>query len=155
MDAAAIRGLKPKLKKFLGRFDDCFGRSDTRSHLPVYVCGQLSDLPRKSVEPMALAAGVPPRTLQEFLSMLDWDHGRMRDQLQQIVAERHASPHGVGIIDETSCVKQGDKTPGVQRQWCGSVGKEENCVVTVHLGYAPGTAGPCLRQWSELCLVDV
>lgn len=138
MDAATIRGLKRKLEKFLGRFDDCFGRSDTRSHLPIYVHGQLSDLPRKSVEPMALAAGVPPRTLQEFLSLLDWDHGRMRDQLQRIVAEEHASPHAIGIIDETSCVKQGDKTPGVQRQWCGSIGKEENCVVTVHLGYAVG-----------------
>lgn len=44
----------------------------------------------------------------------------------------------MGIIDETSFVKKGDKTPGVQRQWCGTVGKKENCTVTVHLGYASG-----------------
>ena len=46
--------------------------------------------------------------------------------------------HSIGIIDETSDVKKGDKTPGVQRQWCGKVGKKENCLVTVHLGYATG-----------------
>src|SRR6185312_3859523 len=45
-------------------------------------------------------------------------------------------PHAIAIFDETSDVKKGDKTPGVQRQWCGSVGKKENCIVTVHLAYA-------------------
>src|SRR5882762_7673402 len=92
MDAGQIRALKPRLDDYLSRFADCFTRCDTRGHLAVYVRGQLSDLAQKSVEPMALAAGVPPRTLQEFLSLLDWDHGRMRNQLQRIVAEEHASP---------------------------------------------------------------
>jgi SRSO17 transposase len=96
----------------------------------------LSDLPRKSVEPMALAAEMPPRTLQQFLSLLDWDQRRLLDRLQQLVAHDHASPHAVGIVDETACPKKGDKTPGVQRQYCGATGKIENCVVTVHLGYA-------------------
>ena len=57
MDADQIRRLRPQLTRYLKRFDDCFARQDTRAHLPVYVRGQLSDLPRKSVEPMALAAG--------------------------------------------------------------------------------------------------
>ena len=52
-----------------------------RAHLGVYVRGQLSDLPEKSVEPIALEAGVAPRTLQEFLSQLKWDEDRMRDRL--------------------------------------------------------------------------
>lgn len=136
MDAEQIRHLKPKLTKFLGRFDDCFGRKDTRDHLPVYIEGQLSDLPEKSVEPIALNAGVAPRTLQEFLSQLKWDHGRMRDRVQEIVCTEHAGPTSIGILDETSLVKKGDKTPGVQRQWCGTSGKKDNCTVTVHLGYA-------------------
>jgi SRSO17 transposase len=136
MDIPQIRKLKPKLKKFLKRFDDCFPRKDTRGHLPTYVSGQLSDIPEKSVEPIALNAGVAPRTLQEFLSQHHWDHDRLRDQLQHIVRDEHAGPHSIGIFDETSDVKKGDKTPGVQRQWCGSVGKKENCLVTVHLGYA-------------------
>ena len=136
MDAQQIRGLRPMLASFLKRFDDCFARKDTRAHLSVYVNGQLSDLQRKSVEPMALAAEVPVRTLQEFISQHRWQEDLTRDRLQQIVAEEHAHPHSVGIIDETSFVKHGTKTPGVQRQYLGTVGKQENGIVTVHLAYA-------------------
>lgn len=136
MNAEQIRRLKPTLCAYLKRFDDCFARRDTRAHLSVYVEGQLSDLSRKSVEPIALAADVPVRTLQEFLSQHRWQEDRSRDRLQQIVAAAHASPHAVGVIDETSFVKQGVKTPGVQRQYLGTVGKQENGIVTVHLAYA-------------------
>ena len=136
MDVPQIRKLKPKLKQFLKRFDDCFPRKDTRAHLPVYISGQLSDIPEKSVEPIAINAGVPVRTLQEFLSQHVWDDDRVRDRLQHIVRDEHAGPHAIGVFDETSDVKKGDKTPGVQRQWCGAVGKKENCIVTVHLAYA-------------------
>lgn len=138
MEADQIRSLKPMLTRYLKRFDDCFARQDTRAHMPVYVGGQLSDLPAKSCEPIALEAGVAPRTLQEFLSQHKWDESRMRDRVQELVVSDHAGPNSIGIIDETSDVKKGDKTPGVQRQWCGKVGKKENCLVTVHLGYATG-----------------
>jgi SRSO17 transposase len=136
MDAKQIRSLRLKLRSFLKRFDGCFARSDTRGHLPLYVQGQLSDLPRKNCEPIADAAGIPPRTLQQFLSLLSWDHGLMRTKLQQLVAREHAGPHSIGILDETACPKKGTKTPGVQRQWCGATGKTDNCVVTVHLAYS-------------------
>jgi len=136
MDIPQIRKLKPALKTFLKRFDHCFPRKDTRVHLPLYVSGQLSDIPEKSVEPIALNAGVPVRTLQEFLSQHHRDHDLARDRLQAIVRDEHSGPHAVGIFDETGDVKEGDKTPGVQRQWCGAVGKKENCIVTVHLAYA-------------------
>jgi SRSO17 transposase len=136
MDVQQIRKLKPKLRHFLKRFDDCFPRKDTRAHLPVYVSGQLSELREKSVEPIAINAGVPVRTLQEFLSQHAWDHDRARDRLQHIVRDEHAGPNAIAVFDETSDVKKGDKTPGVQRQWCGAVGKTENCIVTVHLAYA-------------------
>jgi SRSO17 transposase len=137
MDANELRCLRPELDRFLGRFKDCF---DTPSveHVPVYISGQLSDLDRKSVEPIAKRAGVAPRTLQEFLSLLGWDHTKMRERTQQIVAAEHGGPHRIGLIDETSFVKKGTMTPGVQRQWCGHLGKVENCVVTVHLGYTQG-----------------
>jgi len=138
MEADQIRSLKPMLTRYLKWFDDCFARQDTRAHMPVYVGGQLSDLPAKSCEPIALEAGVAPRTLQEFLSQHKWDESRMRDRVQELVVSDHAGPNSIGIIDETSDVKKGDKTPGVQRQWCGKVGKKENCLVTVHLGYATG-----------------
>jgi SRSO17 transposase len=136
MDADQFRRLETEFTAFLDRFSDCFSRKDTRAHLGVYVRGQLSDLPEKSVEPIALEAGVAPRTLQEFLSQLKWDEDRMRDRLQRDVATEHAGPHTIGLIDETSDVKKGDKTPGVQKQWSGRLGKTENCIVTVHLGFA-------------------
>jgi SRSO17 transposase len=126
------------LTEYLHEFDGCMGRITNRSHLETYVSGQLGDLERKSVEPIADAAGVPPRTLQEFLSMLKWDEQAARDRVQRRVAHRHSHPHSVGVIDETSYHKQGDKTACVQRQYCGSRGKLDNCVVSVHLGYVAG-----------------
>jgi len=136
MDAKTIMKIKPELNRLLRQFDGCFGRSSTKKYLPVYIQGQLSDLPRKSIEPMADAAGIPARNLQEFLSLFRWDQQRLRDQLQQYVARRYSSPDSVGVIDETSFVKKGSRTACVQRQYCGAVGKKENCVVSVHLGYA-------------------
>jgi SRSO17 transposase len=136
MDAKTIMSIKPTLNRFLRQFDSCFGRSSTRQYLPVYVRGQLSDLSRKSLEPVADAAGIPARNLQEFLSLFRWDQQRLRDRLQQHVARRHSHPDSVGVIDETSFVKKGSHTACVQRQYCGAAGKTENCVVSVHLGYA-------------------
>ena len=138
MDVDEIRQLEPKLTRFLDYFRDCFDRKDTRAHMGVYVRGQLSDLPEKSVEPIALEAGVAPRTLQEFLAQHRWAEDRLRDRLHQLVVTEHLGPHCVGVIDETSDPKKGDKTPGVQKQWCGRLGKTENCIVTVHLGLARG-----------------
>ena len=136
MDVDQIRRLEPKLAKYIDLFRDCFDRKDTRAHLGVYVRGQLSDLPEKSVEPIALDADVPPRTLQEFLSQHRWDDDRLRDRLHHLVAAEHQGPHIIGTFDETSDPKKGDKTPGVQKQWCGQLGKTENCIVTVHLSFA-------------------
>jgi SRSO17 transposase len=138
MDAKQIQRLERQLADYLDRFEDSFARRDTRSHFPVYVQGQLSELPRKSVEPMALAAGTSVRTLQEFLTHLSWDEDRMRSRVASIVAEEHAADESIGVIDETGWVKKGDQTPGVQRQYCGSVGKQENSIITVHLGYTTG-----------------
>jgi hypothetical protein len=66
MDVDQIRRLKPALTSYLHEFDDRFARRGTRAHFPKYVEGQLSELPAKSCESMALAAGVAPRTLQEL-----------------------------------------------------------------------------------------
>ena len=138
MEARTIQRIRPELSRHLRIYAGCFGRSQTRAHLEEYVRGQLSDLPRKSVEPMADAAGVPARTLQEFLGLSRWNEQMMRDRLQQKVAADHASPQSVGYFDETSFVKKGDKTACVQRQYCGASGKKDNCVVSVHLGYCAG-----------------
>ena len=141
MTAEQIAALGPAFTLFTQSFVACFGRRETRRHLATYCRGLMSDLPRKSVEPIALASGTAVRTLQEFLAQHVWDHARIRDQLQRRIARDHLPAPGeasdrlgvIGLIDETGVAKKGDKTPGVQRQYCGRTGKIDNCIVTVHL----------------------
>jgi SRSO17 transposase len=136
MTADQILSLAPALAEFLNEFADCFGRCEPREHLGHYVRGQLSNLQRKSIEPIALLSGVAPRTLQEFLRTDVWDHPLARDRVQQIVARDHEDPKAIGIIDDSGHPKSGDKTPGVQWQYCGRLGKTANCVVTVQLAFS-------------------
>src|SRR5579884_2542099 len=139
-----LLNLGPALAAYLQTFLFCCAHTQTFGHLTTYVHGLLSDLPRKSVEPIALQAGTAVRTLQQFLKDHLWDFARVRDLLQRHVvvslAKRAATDDlgTVGIIDEEATPKKGDKTPGVQRQWCGRLGKVDNCLVTVHLGVARG-----------------
>ena len=142
MTGEQVAALGPAFTDYLRCFRPCFLTKNTFAHLGAYCRGLLSDLPRKSVEPIALAAGCAVRTLQEFLTHHTWDHERMRDELQRRVVREHLPAPGgkpqdgigvVGWIDETSVAKKGHKTPGVQRQYCGASGKIDNCIVTVHL----------------------
>ena len=91
---------------------------------------------------MANAAGGSVRSLQLLLSGHDRDHLGLRDGMQRHIVDKHLPAPGqprsgelgvVGWIDETSFANKGDKSPGVQRQYCGSTGKIDNCVVSVHL----------------------
>ena len=135
MTVDQILGLGTELADYLAAFADSFGRSEPRRKLETYVRGQLGELPRKSVEPMALAAGMKPRTLQEFLASDAWDEDRLAAQLQRLVARDHADPQAIGVIDESGHPKKGTETAGVNRQYCGNTGKIDNCVMTVHLTY--------------------
>jgi SRSO17 transposase len=135
MTADQIRSLQPALAALLEYFRPCFLKATTFAHWERYLLGLLADLKRKSIEPIALAAGAAVRTLQEFLSSFEWDHARVDRLLAQRVIDLHDSDTGIGVLDASAHVKQGDKTPGVQRQWCGEVGKKENCVVGQHLLY--------------------
>ena len=136
MDISELEELRPRLDDFLTRFDDCIKTLPSRRHLRTYVNGQLGPLARKSVEPIALEADVPVRSLQEFLEIHRWDEAKLARRVREIVMDGHADPEAVGVIDETSFAKKGRKTVGIQRQYCGETGKIDNCVVTVHLAYA-------------------
>ena len=142
MTEEQIAGLGPAFTEYLGSFRKCFARLPTFKHLGTYCRGLMSDLPRKSVEPIALAAGATVRTLQEFIADHVWDQDAVLQRLQRRIVTQHLPAPGdkradelgvIGLIDETSVPKKGDKTPGVQRQYCGARGKIENCIVTVHL----------------------
>src|SRR5262245_27191944 len=103
-----IAGLGPAFAAYLRRFRRCFRQARTAAHFDTYCRGLLSDLPRKSVEPIALAAGTAVRSLQEFLATAKWNHGQARVTLQRYLGEviggLPADSLGViGVIDETSC----------------------------------------------------
>ena len=145
MDVHEIEAAGKGFEAYLEEFSDCFGRRDTASYLGIYVEGQHSDLQRKSAEPIALKAEIPPRSLQVFLRTARWDEERMVDRVQEIVARDHGHPFAMGMVDESASPKKGNHTAGVQRaqqsprQYCGNTGKIDNCVVSVHIGYTAGS----------------
>jgi SRSO17 transposase len=144
MTEQQLRALGPALAGYLDRFLFCCDYTQTFAHLGTYTRGLLSDLKRKNVQAIALKAGTPVRSLQEFLRDHVWDFDGVKQLHQQHSVERLQQPDEpnglgtVGLIDETSAAKKGDKTPGVQRQHLGCLGKIDNGFVTVHLGVCRG-----------------
>ena len=143
MTSEQLRDIGPALTGFLGHFERFFDNRQGVVHLRNYSRGLLSDLERKTAEPLAKQAGVPPRNVQQFLKACVWDEKGLVDAVQQhlreAVAERADDGLGtVAVFDETSVVKKGGKTPGVQRQYLGCAGKIENGIVTVHLAAVKG-----------------
>ena len=132
-----VEGFMDALWEFQSAFHDCFARSEPRAHFFDYMVGQLSKLERKSIEPMALhVEGGTIRGLQRFISDVHWDEEQMRWNYHQLVAEELGEPDGVLMFDETGFVKKGKDSVGVARQYCGTLGKVENCQVGVFAGYA-------------------
>jgi SRSO17 transposase len=132
-----VAGFTNALQEFQGLFHDCFPRSEPRAHFFDYMVGQLSPLERKSIEPMALQVpGGSIRGLQRFLSDVVWDDEHMRWTYHQVVADEMGAPDGVLMFDETGFVKKGQHSVGVARQYCGALGKVENCQVGVFAAYA-------------------
>lgn len=143
MTTEQVQALGPALIEFLRPLQRFFDNPKNVQHFQNYSRGLLSDLPRKTAEPIALQAGVPARNIQQFLKACLWDHDGLVNEVQRrlhaAVAALPPDPVGtVAILDETSSVKKGDKTPGVQRQYLGCVGKVDNGMVTVHLAVAHG-----------------
>lgn len=134
MNTKQVVSLQEGLTEFLRTFAPCFCRESGLDNLNAYSIGLLSDVKRKSIEPIALAAGRDERTLQWFLARGLWDHDRARTLMHHRVAARRDSMR-IAVLDASGHPKKGDKTPGVQRQWCGELGKTDNCVVGQHLLY--------------------
>src|SRR5262247_2820482 len=132
-----VAGFTDALQEFQGLLHDCFPRSEPRAHFFDYMVGQLSPLARKSIEPMALhIEGGTIRGMQRFISDVHWDEEQMRWNYHQLVAEEMGEPDGILMFDETGFVKKGTASVGVARQYCGTLGKVENCQVGVFAGYA-------------------
>ena len=132
-----VEGFLDELWEFQAAFHDCFARSEPRAHFFDYMVGQFSKLERKSIEPMALQVeGGTIRGMQRFISDISWDEDQMVWNYHQLVADDLGDPEGVLMFDETGFVKKGQESVGVARQYCGTLGKVENCQVGVFAGYA-------------------
>jgi SRSO17 transposase len=127
------------LDGFTERYRALVGRTEHETHLSVYLEGLVSGLERKSIEPIATAHELYRRPLQHFVGAGKWSDPDMRAEMHRHVAEEIGSPDGVFIIDGSAFPKSGIESVGVARQWCGRLGKIDNCQVGVFVGYsAPG-----------------
>ncbi len=132
----AIRHAVERLDAFLERYRPRFARTEQRDHAAVILRGKLSGLDRKTIEPIAADAGVPRRAVQHFVGAGPWCDDAVRAELHTHVTQTIGDPEAVLIVDGLAVPKKGDDSCGVYRQWCGRLGKVENCQTGVFLGYA-------------------
>ena len=131
-----IKNFMNELRGFHEQFADCFQRSESRKHFYKYMAGQFSPLERKSIEPIALAMkDGNVRAMQRFVSDAPWDDRKMITKYRSLVSEDLGSPEAALIFDESGFIKKGQDSIGVARQYCGTIGKVDNCQVGVFAGY--------------------
>ena len=123
-------------KQFYGQFGKFFQRSETRHNALLYLRGLLADIRRKNCWQLAEAMGLPhPRPFQRLLDENRWNADLITHHLRLFINRQIGYVPGVGVIDESGFVKKGMHSAGVARQYCGRIGKVENCQVGVFLGY--------------------
>lgn len=132
-----VDGFLEELREFHALFRDCFARSEPRAHFWRYMVGQFSTLERKSIEPIAVqTAATSVRAMQRGMSDVQWDATRLLQSYHQVVADEMGEPDGVLRLDERGFRKKGTDSAGVARQYCGTLGKVDNCQVGVFAAYA-------------------
>jgi SRSO17 transposase len=134
-----LRGVLPRLETFLKPFVRSLCCCEQRTNAHHYVSGLLSDLESKDAESIAYLHDRERQGLQKFIGQAPWDHEPLISELARQVGQELGRTDGVIVFDPSAFVKQGKKSVGVQRQWCGRLGKVENCQVGVYLGYVSHT----------------
>jgi SRSO17 transposase len=146
VDPCILRGVLPRLHAFLEPFLAALQRREQNDHARHYVAGLVSNLPDKNVESIAYLHDQEREPLQQFIGQSPWDHQSWFTTLAQQVGQQLGSATGVLVFDPSAFAKKGNASVGVQRQWCGRLGKLDNCQVGIYLGYVGAT---------EHALVDV
>jgi SRSO17 transposase len=132
-----------RLRDYAALFADDFPQAKPARWAGVYLQGLLLDGERKSVEPLSrrvalpegLASKDPEQALQQFVNQSPWDARQVLRRYRAHLARTFASPRGVFLVDDVSFPKQGRHSVGVQRQYCGALGKKANCQVAVSVHY--------------------
>src|SRR5512135_203000 len=133
-----------RLRDYAELFRDDFRYKTQHAWSGVYLRGLLQDGERKSIEPMVarvprpqelLDIQDPEQALQQFVNQSPWDEQKVCQRYRAVMAQSLASPRGIFVIDDTGFPKQGQHSVGVQRQYCGQLGKKANCQVAVTVHY--------------------
>jgi SRSO17 transposase len=131
----AFENLSQRLKEFAQPFLESLPSSESRDHGHTYISGLLSDVARKNTESIAYRHDKDRQVLQRFIGYTTWDHKPLLDELTRQVAAEIGEVDAVIVFDPSAFAKHGTESVGVQRQWCGRLGKTENCQVGVYMGY--------------------
>jgi len=142
-----------RIRGYLKPYQALFTLPEQAQHLGHVIVGLTSDLERKSSEPIAVLLGLPRRLIQNFVGLSRWAWEPLRRLQRQEVSAEIGIADGMLIIDESAVPKKGTETVGVARQWCGRLGKVDNCVVGVHAVYV-GKDGQTSLVDSQLFLPD-
>src|SRR4051794_26297756 len=132
-----------RLGDYAARFRDDFNRPRRAQYSGVYLQGLILDGDRKGIEPLArkvtlpadLVVSDPDQALQQFLGRSTWDEQAAWRRYRSTMAATFAPPAGIFVIADTSFPEQGRHSVGVQRQYCGALGKRANCQVAPSVHY--------------------
>jgi SRSO17 transposase len=130
-----LAGVMPRLVSFLQPFVGALQSTEQRTNAQHYVEGLLSDLDGKDIESIAYLHDRERQGLQKFIGQAEWNHRPMVAELARQIAAELGEDDGVLVFDPSAFAKKGSESVGVQRQWCGRLGKIENCQVGIYLGY--------------------
>jgi SRSO17 transposase len=140
LDDAEVRprllsGVMPRLNSFLQPFVEALRSPEQRTNAQHYVQGLLSDLDGKDVESIAYLHDRERQGLQKFIGQAEWNHRPLVTELARQIGAELGERDGVLVFDPSAFPKKGAESVGVQRQWCGRLGKIDNCQVGIYLGY--------------------
>jgi SRSO17 transposase len=156
VSAVDVVGCHLRLEDFLQRYLPRFYRLEQHRLALVVLQGKLSNLQRKTSEPIAYRAGLQRKPVQHFVGAGKWDDEAVMAELRRHVAQEGADTDAVLVLDGSAFPKSGADSCGVARQWCGRLGKIDNCQLGVFRGYVTTQGYAPLdrqlylpREWAE------
>jgi len=135
IDAEDLKHSMRMIRRYAQPYRRLMARREMGAHLVEMVTGLTSDLERKSVEPIATMHGLPRHVLHHFVGGSRWEWDPLMELLRTEVSREIGIENGTLVIDGSATPKKGDATVGAGRQWCGTRGKQDNCVVGVYAAY--------------------
>ena len=143
MDAASFERVYDSFQEFHAFFAASFGRKQWREHSRSYLQALLVQSgERRNAENLSESVGIPARAMQRFLTEARWSDDSVIGRLQEYLAAKLGHPEAVWVLDGSDFPKQGRKSAGVARQYCGRLGKVANCQAGMSWPTSVPWAGP-------------